>query len=277
MQIIELSRKRFRVIAVGVVLSLIFSFGDAFAEGESRATVPGLESLPIVMTESWVQTRPCNDLMPRYLTEAEAGDTGFEAWDGRAPTGCVATQMAQLFHFWQWPRRYEAFYQSEQPQSVVVQSKGAYQIVLQANGFVPYVFDGSALTKARLSLLAATTGGLAFDRNGTGGYPGTVAAKLSSGMNASKIYYDYAGEDKTWATASKLLKAGFPLPATIPGHAIVIQGWKEESDGGIYVYKNNGEGGSGDGWISTKTINSVFLFYPRMRVQLDRLPTHCTG
>ena len=248
-----------------------FSLGlCVFGLGLSAAAQDGF------MSESWSQKRPANDLMPRYLTEADAGDDKFEEWNGRAPTGCVATQMAQLMHFWQWPKRYERFFESAVPQSVAVEDKGRYQIVLQANGQVPYVFDGSDLTKARLSLLAATLGGLDFNRNGTGGHPSVVATQLASGMNASKTYYDYDGTDKDWKVAPKLLNAGFLLPATVPGHAIVIQGWKEDA-GEVLVYRINGEGGAGDGWVSLKTIEEVFLFYPRMRVQLDRLPSHCTG
>lgn len=249
-----------------LTLVLLSLFSSLFAE----------EVKPNFLSESWCQTRPYNNLMPRYIIEADAGDSGYEEWDGRAPTGCVATQMAQLFHYWQWPKRYENFYESESPRSVAVESKGNYTIVLQANGYVPYEYDCSDLTKARLSLLAATLGHLDFNRNGTGGYTSVVASKLAAGANDSKTYYEYGGEDKEWKTAPQLLKAGFPLPATVPKHAIVIQGWKEDSDG-AYVYRHNGSGGGSDGWVSVKSIESVFLFYPRMRVQLDTLPPRTTG
>lgn len=234
------------------------------------------EVKPNFLSESWCQKRPYNNLMPRYITEADAGDSGYEEWDGRAPTGCVATQMAQLLHYWQWPKRYENYFESESAQRVAVEDKGQYSIVLQANGYVPYEYDESDLAKARLSLLTATLGHLEFNRNGTGGYPSDVASELASGKNDSKTYYEYGGIDKEWKTAPQLLRAGFPLPATVPGHAIVIQGWKEDADG-AYVYRHNGDSGKNDGWVPVKTIESVFLFYPRMRVQLDTLPPRTTG
>lgn len=234
------------------------------------------------MTEHWSQTKPYNDLMPRYITEADAKDgPEFVAWDGKAPTGCVATQMAQLFHYWNWPRRFDYLYSSGVSQSVAVEDKGKYSIVLQVNGWVPYSFDESDLTKARLSFLAAVLGKSNFNRNGSGGRPEVVANSLAENNVEARKYYDYKGMTSDWKVIKPYLEAGFPLPAeyipkTGTGHAFVIQGWKE-GDKGTYVYKHNGNGGAGNGWISTSEVTNVFLFYPKMRVQIDRLPSHTTG
>lgn len=209
------------------------------------------------MSEHWNQTSPWNDYMPSYLPATEHADTGMESYNYRAPAGCVATAMAQVLDYWQWPKRYLTIPKHRGEHKVGVEDKYAFTLSLNFDGHAVFMFDGSDADMARLTYMCASLGNLSFNRSGTGGLPSTVAANLAD-------YYEYE-KDASWDRVKELLGKGYPIPATIDGHAIVLNGWRETKENGEEVYKNNGYSGSGDGWISVKQVLSTTVCYPKRK------------
>ena len=214
------------------------------------------------MSEHWSQTQPYNDLVPAYLPP-ESGDSGYEAWGGHVTAGCVATAMAQTMHYWGWPRRFDT---KVDVSHAVNLDKGKVQfdVTHTVAAGVPLVYDDSDACKARLTFIAATLGQLAFDRDGTGGLPSTVANALSN-------YYVVPPSCDDWDLRN-YLKLGYPVPATITGHAVVLHGWKQDEKGNDLYFMNNGQGGSGDRWIDRATIKSLTPCFPKKMAMIEPIP-----
>lgn len=215
------------------------------------------------MSEHWSQTKPYNDLVPAYLPP-ETGDTGYEAWGGHVTAGCVATAMAQIMHYWGWPRQFDS--KVDVSHSVNLdKGKVQFGVTHTVTAGVPLTYDDSDECKARLTFIAATLGRLAFDRDGTGGFPSTVA-------NALGDYYVVPPNCDDWDLRN-YLKLGYPVPATITGHAIVLHGWKQDEKGNDLYYMNNGQGGGGDGWIDRATIKSLTPCFPKKMAMIKPIPS----
>lgn len=215
------------------------------------------------MSEHWSQTRPYNALVPAYLPP-ETGDSGYEAWGGHVTAGCVATAMAQTMHFWGWPAAFSARIETEHSVNL---DKGKVQFNVThavARG-VPLVYDESDACKARLTFIAASLGRLAFDRDGTGGFPATVAEALADSYVVPPA--NCSDED-----LRNYLKLGYPVPATITGHAIVLNGYKQDEKGNDLFYMNNGSAGTGDGWIDRATIKTLTPCFPKKMAMIKPLP-----
>lgn len=65
------------------------------ADGESSDAIITGEVIAPLLATTWYQDGPYNDLCPVLTVDGE---------DEKAPTGCVATAMAQVMYFYQWPR-----------------------------------------------------------------------------------------------------------------------------------------------------------------------------
>lgn len=216
------------------------------------------------MKEYWHQASPYNDLMPVCIPEADAGDTGFEGYKRRAPTGCVSTQMAQIMDYWKWPRYHRSFHSNTH--NVAVEDKYAFQVLINSNGFVPFDYSNENLTPKKLSYLSASLGNINFNRNGSGGLPSDVIG------NIKEEYVESPSSDTDWYTLKNMISAGFPIPATIEGHAVVLHGWAESKENGYYVFLNEG-GRTKDRWAPLKEILTAFpYFHPYKTVQIDSLP-----
>lgn len=214
------------------------------------------------MDEHWSQTKPYNDLVPAYLP-AGTGDTGYEGWGGHVTAGCVATAMAQTMHYWGWPRYFDRTKESSHSVNLD-KGKVAFSVAHQIAAGVPLAYDDSDACKARLTFVAASLGQLAFDRDGTGGRPETVANALTD------CYVVPPSCDDT--DLRNYLLLGYPVPATIATHAIVLCGWKRDEQGVEWYWKNNGQAGGGDGWIRRSDILSLHPILPKRTVMFAPLP-----
>ncbi|MGN0210667.1 MAG: C10 family peptidase [Muribaculaceae bacterium] len=65
------------------------------AAGESSDAIITGEVIAPLLATTWYQDGPYNDLCPVLTVDGE---------DEKAPTGCVATAMAQVMYFYQWPK-----------------------------------------------------------------------------------------------------------------------------------------------------------------------------
>ena len=60
------------------------------AVSDAPAAIEGFEAIPVMIKTRWDQLAPYNDKCPKINTQ-------------RAPTGCVATSMAQVMKYWEYP------------------------------------------------------------------------------------------------------------------------------------------------------------------------------
>lgn len=216
------------------------------------------------MTEHWSQTKPYNNLVPAYLPPDTEDGEYQEKWQGHVTAGCVATAMAQTMHYWGCPRQFDS--KVEVSHSVNLdKGKVQFGVTHTVAAGVPLTYDDSDECKARLTFIAATLGQLAFDRDGTGGRPETVANALS----------DYYVVPPTCDDQDlrNYLKLGYPVPATIATHAIVLTGWKQDEKGVEWYWKNNGAAGGGDGWICRDDIKSLHPCFPKKMAMIDPIPS----
>lgn len=229
---------------------------------DASRVLPAEPNVSGFMPEKWAQTKPYNDLVPAYLPPG-TGDTGYEGWGGHVPVGCVATAMAQAMHYWNWPRHFE-FSKTSSHSVNLDNGKLSFSVEHQVAAGVQLVYDDSDACKARLSFIAASLGGLAFNRDGTGGLPQTVAEALSEYYVVPPSCDDYY--------LRGYLKLGYPVPATIEGHAVVLHGWKQDEKGNDLFYMNYGNSGAGDRWIDRTTIKSLVPCFPKKMAMFAPLP-----
>lgn len=222
------------------------------------------------MSEHWNQASPWNDFMPVFSAEPGASNEGLEGYNRRAPAGCVAIQMAQFLHYWQWPKTYWNL--SESTHSVT-QTYGkepySYSITLHPSGRNPFDYGSGADSMARLAFVCASLANMGFTSNGSGSLPETVFNKLiGSG------YYECGESVKKDSTRMKrFLEAGYPLLARGEGHAYILHGWQDDSK--TPVFANWGwPNQKGDTWKSLEQIDEIFLCYPKIMPRIDSVPTY---
>jgi hypothetical protein len=83
---------------------------------------------PLLKT-TWDQTAPYNNMCP------VASNGGMEGYGGRCPTGCVATAMAQILNYWQWPKQGWGFHTNE---SNSTQTEQAYIFKFGGSGSLEF-------------------------------------------------------------------------------------------------------------------------------------------
>ncbi len=221
------------------------------------------------MSEKWNQAAPWNDFMPVFSSEAGASNDGLQDYNRRAPAGCVAIQMSQFMHYWQWPKTYWNLKESTHS---VTQTYGkepyTYSITLQPNGRVPFDYSNDENAMARLAFVCASLANMGFTSSGSGSLPETVINKLV----ASGYYESKGSVIKDSDTMRKYLKAGYPLLARGEGHAYILHDWQDDSK--TPVYANWGwQGGIGNGWKALSQIDDIFLCYPKIMPRIDSVPT----
>lgn len=223
------------------------------------------------MNEHWSQTKPYNDLVPAYLPPDTEDGEYQEKWQGHVTAGCVATAMAQTMHYWNWPSRFEKTITVSHGVNLD-KGKTVFDVVHQVAAGVPLVYDDSDACKARLTFIAATLGELAFDRDGTGGYPSTVANALSDYYVAPPTPNQKTDEKIYYNELRNYLKLGYPVPATITGHAVVLHGWMQDEKGNDLYFMNNGGAGEGDRWIGKDTLKSYVPCFPKKMAMIKPIP-----
>jgi len=212
---------------------------------------------------TWHQDSPYNDFCPLDPVHG-----------GRAVVGCVATAMAQILNYWQYPRNVsflasDSYYTSTH--GIWVDATTANFTNLNYNNCNP---DNTA--KARLSFAAGVSVRMDYCAYGSGAWQYYVAPALAGGHNpmaewlgtvpqrwgyVSAEIRTYRPEYSSWGAPYYTSETSFydqlaanmvlarPAFLTIydsdSGHAVVVDGWKS---GTREYHLNYGWGGSTDGW-----------------------------
>lgn len=237
---------------------------------------------PLIST-TWNQWRPWNDLVPQATAESDATN---DAYQGRMPIGCVATMYSQVMKHFQWPARLDRVF--SQTLEVTDGALGkSYE--MRMHGGLPidwsalknvYKWNGETelerLPIARLGLLTDILSNMEFAPEGSG-------AVLDAPCNND--WYDYGECDGKEAEDSfenlqieaikRSLENGSPVLTSIPGHAIITDGYAEEASGKTYLHVNYGWGGQEDAFYSANEASIIFWVLnhrPYQLVQVEPVP-----
>lgn len=214
--------------------------------------------LPLVQTR-WNQSAPYNEYVPSI----------YVGGNSHVPVGCVATAMAQLVRYWEFPisgTGYHSYYCS---------FDGNPDYGYQYSNFGTTVYDYSLMpfslswsnTSAEIDMVArlGRDCGVAVDMmygpSGSGAYSEKVPSALANYFRYSpdaQIKYKDSYSESTWIDMLKSdINAGRPLyssgsSSSGGGHAYVCDGYDENN----HMHYNWGWGGSGDGYFA---VNALYV------------------
>ena len=207
-----------------------------------------------LMTTLWDQGWPYNNMCPTYISSKG---------EERAVTGCIATAMAQIMNYHQWPLRgtgshtYQCNVNDTDPKTLSAdfsQSVYAWDLMLDA-------YDGNSSEESCNAVAKLMSdAGISVDM----GYGSSSGAQETSVVYALKRYFGYSdrhyllqrdlyGASEWDQLLTDELAAGRPIlycgytysQGSLGGHAFVFDG--VDQDGLFHV--NWGWGGTGDGYF----------------------------
>jgi len=207
-------------------------------------------SVSPLITTKWDQSPYFNDLCPFDRTYNE-----------RAVTGCVATAMAQVIKYWNYPDAGTGFNSYNHTKYGTISSNFADHVYNYSN--MPNYVTSANTDVAQLMFDCGVSVNMDY------GVDGSSATTIGSGITAEsalKKYFGYSSSlsgkfrsaytDATWLSMVKSeLDAGVPLlyrgVGGGGGHCFVADGY----DNNNYVHFNWGWGGSSDGYFQLNALN----------------------
>lgn len=207
----------------------------------SLTAVTGGAVLPLLDTR-WDQGTPFNDLCPMV-------------GDERTLTGCVATAMAQVMYYYQWPRKTK--------QAIPAYTTRTQSLIIPEMGVTSIDWDNMTLTGlATLMRLCGSSVEMNYDLNVNGGSSANQAAIVPALVK----YFDYKEEGLLFENSSSFsadvwnqkiydeVVNGRPViygGQGTGGHAFIIDGYS----GSDYFHINWGWGGNQDGYFLLNALN----------------------
>lgn len=209
-----------------------------------------------LIASRWNQGAPYNNLCPDYQTNR------------RSVTGCVATAMAQVMNYHQWPAATTA--------EIPGYTTGAYKIVMPAipagssidwtnmrNVYEPNIYsETEAMAVAELMLYCGTSVLMNYGPS-SGSYSFRVADALKSYYDynittkcISRSFYSYGDWiEIMYHELSQNRPIVYGGQSTTAGHEFVVDGYDSED----YFHINWGWGGSGDNYFKLSVLDPAQL------------------
>lgn len=224
---------------------------SAICEGKAiRYAMVQHEEVPYLVTSKWNQDAPYNML---------CSDMGYQA-----PTGCVATAMAQVMYYHRWPEigKGQNTYTCGNTTIFSRFADHSYQWDLMRDVYSPNDTDKSAEAVALLMRDCGVAVDMQYSPGASSSYSGLVPDALSSRFNYNsgmKINYKTFFTDEAWEQLMLTeLDASRPVlyfgqTPQDEGHAFVLDGY----DGHGYYHINWGWGGYCDGYFLILGNNSL--------------------
>ena len=200
---------------------------------------------PLIKTH-WDQNEPYNNLCPGYT-----------------PTGCVATAMAQVMKYWEWPRKGTGNHQYTHATYGMQYANFAVTIYDWDNMKEVVYADSPMLQQDAVSKLMYHCGvsvDMDYDPDGSAAFSSEVAGALTS-------YFDFNSTDIRWQPAADYTSAswvacleneldnGRPVyysgKSDGGGHAFICDGYDTRD----YLHFNWGWGGYCDGYYAYGALN----------------------
>jgi hypothetical protein len=216
---------------------------------------------PLLQT-AWNQDEPFNNNVPYFLKEE----------NGRSLTGCVATAMAQIMKYYEWPAAtkaeipaYDCLSQFQGYDPIHVAAVPAGTKLDWANMLYYYYGVESDEENAAVATLMATAGA-AVQADYRNEVNGGTSATNGMAMNALKTYFDYSPNCRILGRSGYLmdewheilyneLKEGRPVMmggrSSGGGHAFVVDGYSSDD----YFHINWGWGGYCNGYFLLSVAN----------------------
>ncbi len=231
----------------------------AIAAGEARAavrTVAGAAIAPM-LSSAWGQGAPYNIQLPHV-----PGSSNVHAY-----TGCVATAMAQVMNYWQYPARPTATipgYTSNSGKSTAVTMPSLAPVNFDwANMHNAYLSSDTASAAARaaatLNTYCATALKSSYGTSSTGGYTNDIPDVLATyfgykhtGRYLKRQYFNtQSWEDTIYAELAAQRPVIYSARKSSGGHAFVCDGY----DGQGMFHINWGWYGKSNGYFLLNLLN----------------------
>jgi len=217
--------------------------------------------IPPLLKTTWSQWNHYNYLCP-------PNPSAHVSYNGRCAVGCVAVVAAQLMKYYNWPPYGQGSHEYFDDELTVTGFHSrvfadTYDWDNMLNRYSSYSTYSSNTTMAISELMYEA--GVAVEMNYRTNGSAASMRNLSSALNQ---YFSYTTPnyvkraDNTALYDQRLrdnLFAEHPVPASIPGHAILIDGLSADSNTN-YFHVNYGWGGSNDGWYRPSNITGDSLY-----------------
>ena len=253
-----------RAIANGQVASAEVTNQWAELRSGARKAKAATVVVGPLLTTTWNQSSPFNNLCPTY------------SGSSRSVTGCVATAMAQVMNFWEWPEKGQGShsYNSNGTQSVnfanttydwanMKDSYSSYNST-QANAVATLMYscgvavemNYGASSGAQTIRFPASSTSYACAQNALWNYFKYNADSIKGYYREGASYYGYSSwTDNNWiAMLKQELNKQRPImyagSGDGGGHSFVCDGYRDDN----YFHFNWGWGGSYDGYF---TVNNL--------------------
>jgi len=233
------------------------------------------------MTTSWSQWNHFNELCP----DDPSPGAGY---DGKAPVGCVAVAGAQVARYHAWPAHGEQAHLDVDDNHANLISgdfpglfRDAYDWEAMQDTYNPWGSEPAAAVNAVAEIIYEL--GVSTDMD-YGSFVASGSVSTLQGLNralSDSFFYEIGtsmtrpGYESAFDAALRQdLLDDCPVPAGIPGHAIVIDGLSQEAST-YYYHVNYGWGGVNDGWFTLSNINGdsldegILSIEPRMTPLLE--------
>lgn len=229
----------------------------------------------------WRQDSPFNDFAP-VIEENPPSD---DIYLGRAPSGCVATALAQVLRAWEWPYCADEVRTSKHDVSKTSVIFPDETIQLRVDARAPFRWEamgadgsGDRFETARVLLWLDSIVEMIFANGESGADISDFRRKCEPWFESCENVPKYAADFAEKIVAE--IQKGYPVAMMLPGHQVVADGWKRE-DGIDYVHLNHGWGGKDDGWFPLQgnyvLIQAAQLIRPLRTVQIESLPREVEG
>ncbi len=222
------------------------TFADQASKASGSRTMVG----PLV-TARWHQGEPFNDLCPPGT-----------------PVGCVATAMAQIMQFHQWPDEGigdHTYYWDGDGGPGAYLTAEFWETIDWANipDYCPYPDCSTsthANTLAKFNYAAAVACEMDFGAEGSGVFISDVIPVVAANWRDFFLYKDgmqtrhrSGYTQQTWFDLIQAeVDAGRPMEYFMRSHAVVCDGWYDE--GGIFIHLNYGWADTHNAWYAVDNI-----------------------
>jgi hypothetical protein len=227
------------------------SGAPALAAWEAPSSLQALGAEEVIgplLATSWDQGNYYNEDCPPAATAPDG-------YDGRAPTGCVATAFAQIMKYHEWPYRGAGSFTYDDTSGSITGTHTAvfsdpYEWSRMQNEYYAFGREPDEAVQAVAELMYEL--GVAARMDYEADDSTAASAELASRLRRHFLYETpaIAGSSPGTSLASVLLSdlaEGRPCLAAIPGHVFVIDGHlRQGADDFFHV--NYGWSGRNDGW-----------------------------
>jgi len=205
-------------------------------------------AVDILVSTRWNQWNHYNDLCP------EDGSVG--AYDGRVPVGCVAVVGAQIMRYYAWPPFGQGSHSYTDSSGSItgyhsVVFSDTYDWTNMQNSYTWNVAEPAVAVDAVAEIMyeVGVAVNMGYESDGSSASPSTLNSQMNNHFFYDKgTYYSRSVDEATFDSLLRQeLLSNRPVMATIPGHAIIVDGYVDEV-GGYYYHINYGWGGVNDDW-----------------------------